>query len=204
MLGDVEVASESLARARRLMDENDASVATESALLALDTDDVNAASSFIDAADVHGASATVAYVRGNIAARTGRLEMAHKKFTECLSIDPAHIRARLNRSSISMAMNEGRSVLDDAEILLDMAPMLGLASVRKAEGHMMLGEWELASKQLRHVLETSPHHTHALTQLAACYMSMDRPERAESPLNEALRHSPEHAPAWHQRGLLYL
>jgi Tfp pilus assembly protein PilF len=33
---------------------------------------------------------------------------------------------------------------------------------------------------------------------------MDRPERAESPLNEALRHSPEHAPAWHQRGLLYL
>jgi hypothetical protein len=81
-----------------------------------------------------------------------------------------------------MAMNEGRSVLDDAEILLDMAPMLGLARVRKAEGHMMLGEWELASKQLRHVLETSPHHTHALTQLAACYMSMDRPERAESPL----------------------
>ena len=69
---------------------------------------------------------------------------------------------------------------------------------------MMLGEWEHASKQLRHVLETAPHHTHALTQLAACYMSMDRPERAESPLNEALRHSPEHAPAWHQRGLLYL
>lgn len=204
MLGDVEVASESLARARRLMNENDASVASESALLALDTNDVNAASGYIDAADVHGASATVAYVRGNIAARTGRLEVAHQKFTECLNIDPAHIRARLNRSSVSMAMNEGRSVLDDAEILLDMAPMLALARVRKAEGHMMLGEWEHASKQLRHVLETAPHHTHALTQLAACYMSMDRPERAESPLNEALRHSPEHAPAWHQRGLLYL
>ncbi|MDG1539436.1 MAG: tetratricopeptide repeat protein [Candidatus Poseidonia sp.] len=204
MLGDVEVASESLARARRLMNDNDASVASESALLALDTNDVNAASSYIDAADVHGASATVAYVRGNIAARTGRLEMAHQMFTECLNIDPAHIRARLNRSSVSMAMNEGRSVLDDAEILLDMAPMLALARVRKAEGHMMLGEWEPASKQLRHVLETAPHHTHALTQLAACYMSMDRPERAESPLNEALRHSPDHAPAWHQRGLLYL
>ncbi len=204
MLGDVEVASESLARARRLMNDNDASVASESALLALDTNDVNAASSYIDAADVHGASATVAYVRGNIAARTGRLEMAQQMFTECLNIDPAHIRARLNRSSVSMAMNEGRSVLDDAEILLDMAPMLALARVRKAEGHMMLGEWEPASKQLRHVLETAPHHTHALTQLAACYMSMDRPERAESPLNEALRHSPDHAPAWHQRGLLYL
>ena len=36
-------------------------------------------------------------------------------------------------------------------------------------------------------LENAPHHTHALTQLAACYMSMDRAERAEAPLNEALR-----------------
>lgn len=204
LLGEVEVAGESLARARRLMDENDASVASESALLALDTNDVNAAAGYIDAADVHGASATVAYVRGNIAARTGHLDLAHKNFTECLEQDPAHIRARLNRSSISMALDEGRRVLDDAEILLDLAPMLGLARVRKGEGHMMLGEWDQASKQFRHVLESAPHHTHALTQLAACYMSMDRPERAEAPLNEALRHSPEHAPAWHQRGLLYL
>jgi len=35
-------------------------------------------------------------------------------------------------------------------------------------------------------------------------MSTGRPERAEAPLNEALRISPDHAPAWHQRGLLYL
>ena len=33
---------------------------------------------------------------------------------------------------------------------------------------------------------------------------LDRPERAEGPLNEALRQSPDHAPAWHQRGLYYL
>jgi cytochrome c-type biogenesis protein CcmH/NrfG len=35
-------------------------------------------------------------------------------------------------------------------------------------------------------------------------MSMDRAERAEAPLNEALRQSPDHAAAWHQRGLYYM
>jgi len=35
-------------------------------------------------------------------------------------------------------------------------------------------------------------------------MGMDRAERAEAPLNEALRQSPDHAPAWHQRGLYYM
>ena len=35
-------------------------------------------------------------------------------------------------------------------------------------------------------------------------MALKRPERAEAPLNEALRLVPNHAPAWHQRGLLYL
>ena len=35
-------------------------------------------------------------------------------------------------------------------------------------------------------------------------MSMDRAERAEAPLNEALRQSPDHAAAWYQRGLYYM
>ena len=33
---------------------------------------------------------------------------------------------------------------------------------------------------------------------------MGRPEKAENPLNEALRLEPNHADAWHHRGLLYL
>ena len=41
-------------------------------------------------------------------------------------------------------------------------------------------------------------------KLAACYIALDRHERAEAPLNEALRIAPEYGDAWHQRGLLYL
>ena len=54
------------------------------------------------------------------------------------------------------------------------------------------------------MLEKAPHHHQALTQLAACFIALDRPERAETPLNEALRIAANYAPAWHQRGLLYL
>ena len=44
----------------------------------------------------------------------------------------------------------------------------------------------------------------ALTKLGACFLALDRPERAEGPINEALRLAPDHADAWHQRGMLYL
>ena len=69
---------------------------------------------------------------------------------------------------------------------------------------MMLSNWEEAKDDLEVIVENAPHHHHALTQLASCFMAMDRPEKAEAPLNEALRLAPEHTEAWHQRGLLYL
>jgi tetratricopeptide (TPR) repeat protein len=204
LLLQFDTAEESLARARRLMGDTNPSVATESALLALDGNDIVSASSFVDAADVHGQTPTTAYVRGNIAAKQGRLKQALLHYSEGLALDPAHIRARLNRCAALLATNEPKKALDDAEALLLMAPLLAIARIRKGEAHMHLEEWDLACQEFKHVLEHAPHHTHALTQMAACYMSMDRAERAEGPLNEALRQSPDHAPAWHQRGLLYL
>ena len=204
LLLQLDTAEESLARARRLMCDTNPSVATESALLALDGNDIVSASSFVDAADVHGQTPTTAYVRGNIAAKQGRLKQALLHYSEGLALDPAHIRARLNRCAALLATNEPKKALDDAEALLLMAPLLAIARIRKGEAHMHLEEWDLGCQEFKHVLEHAPHHTHALTQMAACYMSMDRAERAEGPLNEALRQSPDHAPAWHQRGLLYL
>ena len=204
LLGQRETAEESLTRASRLMSENNPSVSCEAALLALDGGDVERATFHVDAAEVHGQNATTAYLRGNIAASKGHLKQALFHYSDCLTLDPAHIRARLNRSSVNLGLNDAHAALDDAEHLLDLAPQLAVARVRKGDAHMHLGEWNLASKAFKQVLENAPHHTHALTQLAACYMSMDRPERAEAPLNEALRQSPNHAAAWYQRGLYYL
>ena len=204
LLGDLPGAEEDIARALRLLPDEDPSAASEAALLALDLNDISAAMKHIEAASIHGDSATISYVRGNIAARNGILDKALMQFDEALASDPSHIRARLNRCSILMAMGEGRKVLDDAEILLDLAPSLTLARLRRAEGFMLLSEWDNARDDLKMVLETSPHHYHALTQLGSCYLSLQRPERAEGPLNEAIRLNQDHAPAWHQRGLLYL
>ena len=204
LLGDLQEAEEAIARALRLLPSEDTSAAAEAAMLALDLEDLSAATKYIEAAAIHGNSATISYVRGNIAARSGILDKALMQFDEALSADPAHIRARLNRCSILQAMGDGRKVIDDAEILLDLAPSLTLARLRRAEGFMLLSEWEHARDDLKMVLEAAPHHCHALTQLGSCYLSLERPERAEGPLNEAIRLDQNHAPAWHQRGLLYL
>lgn len=204
LLGQRDTAEESLTRASRLMSENNPSVSCEAALLALDGGDIERATYHVDAAEVHAQNATTAYLRGNIAAAKGHLKQALFHYTDCLTLEPAHIRARLNRSSVNLGLNDAQAALDDTEHLLDLAPQLAVARIRKGDAHMHLAQWDTASKAFKHVLENAPHHTHALTQLAACYMSMDRPERAEAPLNEALRQSPDHAPAWHQRGLYYL
>ena len=204
LLRNMDGAEEALTRARRLLPEGDSSAAAEAALLALDQGDITAAASLIDVADIHGDSPVISYVRGNIEARTGHLDRALEYYGKTLKADTTHIRARLNRCSIYMALDEGRKALDDTEILLDLAPNFTLARFRKAEAEMMLGEWSRAREDLDIVLEKAPHHHQALTQLAACFIALDRPERAETPLNEALRIAPNYAPAWHQRGLLYL
>ena len=204
LLRNMDGAEEALTRARRLLPEDDSSAAAEAALLALDQGDITTAASEIDVADIHGDSPVISYVRGNIEARSGHLDRALEYYGKTLAADTNHIRARLNRCSIYMALDEGRKALDDAEILLDLAPNFTLARFRKAEAEMMLGEWIRAREDLDIVLEKAPHHYQALTQLAACFIALERPERAETPLNEALRIAPNYAPAWHQRGLLYL
>ena len=204
LLKNLDAAEEALTRARRLLAEDDSSAAGEAALLALDQGDITAAASHIDVADIHGDSAVITYVRGNIEARTGHLDRALEYYGKTLKADPTHIRARLNRCSIYMALDEGRKALDDAEALLELAPNFTLARFRKAEAEMMLGDWADAREDLDLVLERAPHHHQAMTQLAACFIALGRPERAEAPLNDALRIAPNHAPAWHQRGLLYL
>ena len=111
------------------------------------------------------------------------MDRALEYYGKALKSDTNHIRARLNRCSIYMAMDDGTKALDDAQILLDLAPNFTLARFRKAEAEMMLGDWSQAREDLDIVLEKSPHHHQALTQLAACFIALDRPERAETPLN---------------------
>ena len=204
LLGKRVEAVETLTRARRLLPDEDPSAAAESALLCLDKGDLEGATQHIDAASIRGEGAIVSYVRGNIAANQGHLKAAQSHFDEAINIDPTHVRARLNRASIHMASNNAQGALDDANILLELAPGLALAKLRRAEANMMLANWDDAKTDLEQIVEDAPHHHHALTQLAACYISMERPEKAEAPLNEALRLAPDHTDAWHQRGLLYL
>jgi tetratricopeptide (TPR) repeat protein len=204
LLGQTEKAEETLTRARRLMDDEDPSAAAESALLALDKGDLELATQHIDAASIRGEGAIMSYVRGNIAARKGHLKNALTHFNEALESDHLHVRARLNRCSLHMGLNNAQAALDDANTLLEIAPGLGLAKLRRAEANMMQSQWTHARDDLEEIVATAPHHHHALTQLAACYIAMERPEKAEAPLNEALRLEPNHTDAWHQRGLLYL
>ena len=204
LLKSVDEASDSLVRARRLLGETDASVSVESALLAIDMDDLNAATRYIDAAGIQGESTTISYVRGNIAIRLGELDRAVGLYNEVLEDNPKHIRARLNRISCHLALNQAIEAKSDAETLLSLAPELTVAIFARADAQSRLGEWEEAKDGFREVLEVAPHHYQALTKLAACYIALDRHERAESPLNEALRIAPEYGDAWHQRGLLYL
>ena len=204
LLKDLSQASESLTRARRLMGETDSSCSIEAAMLAIDLDDIHAATRYIDAAEIQGSSETIAYVRGTIAIKNGDLDRAVSMYSETLNENPKHIRARLNRIGCYLELDRAMDAKDDANILLSLAPELTVAVFARADAQSRLGEWEEAKDGFLAVLEEAPHHYQALTKLGACYLALDRPERAEGPINEALRLAPDHADAWHQRGLLYM
>ena len=203
LMKNLDEAGESLTRARRLLGETDSSCAIEAAMLAIDLDDIHAATRYIDAAEIQGSGSTIAYVRGTIAIKSGDLERAISMYSETLSETPKHIRARLNRISCYLGLDQALEAKDDANILLSLAPELTVAVFAKADAQSRLGEWEEAKEGFQAVLEKAPHHYQALTKLGACYLALDRPERAEGPINEALRLAPDYADAWHHRGMLY-
>lgn len=204
LLSRMELAEEALTRATRLLAEDDPSVSAEAALLALDNDDIDSAKQHVDAASIRGGGAVVPYIRGNIATRTGNLKSAKAHYDDALGLDPTHVRSRLNRCSANMALDNAKAALDDANVLLEIAPDLMLGKLKRAEASMMLGDWSNAKTDLEEIIEKAPTQYQARTQLAGCFIALGRPEQAESPLNEALMINPDYAPAWFQRGLLYL
>ena len=158
----------------------------------------------VDAASIRGGGAVVSYIRGNIATRTGNLKSAKAHYDDALGLDSAHVKSRLNRCSVNMALDNAKAALDDANVLLEIAPDMMLSKLKRAEASMMLGDWTNAKSDLEEIIEKSPTQYQAMTQLAGCFIALGRPEQAESPLNEALMINQDHAPAWFQRGLLYL
>ncbi len=204
LMKELETAEESLNRARRLMEETSA-LDAEAALLALDCGDLAEAQRLVESSSVSDPeNPIIPYIKGNIAAANCRFEEAKEYYDITISKQPNHVRARLNRASVNMALNEAQETLDDCQILLSESPELALALVRRCEALMMLAQWSEAKEGWETVIETNPRHAHALMQLAACHMALERPELAETPLNDALRLDSSNSAAWHQRGLLYL
>ena len=204
MLQDYSEAQISLARARRLLPEEPL-IAAEEALLALDGNDVEAASRLIAEAHVlERDSPVIDYVKGVVAARRGDLIEAKRLFDTVLFEDPNHVRARLNRCTTLMIDQDHHAALDDVQFLLEAHPELDLARLRRGEIMMSLGEWEEAESNFRDVLSRRGKNPHALIQLGAALVAQERLTEAEQPLNEAIRLDGESAEGWYQRGLLYV
>ncbi len=204
MLQDFSEAQISLARARRLLPDEPL-IAAEEALLALDGNDVEAASRLIS--EAHGLerdSPVTDHVKGVVAARRGDLIEAKRLFDSVLAEDPNHVRARLNRCTTLMIDEDHHAALDDVQFLLEAHPELDLARLRRGEIMLSLGEWSEAESNFRDVLSRRGKNPHALIQLGAALVAQERLTEAEQPLNEAIRLDGESAEGWYQRGLLYV
>jgi tetratricopeptide (TPR) repeat protein len=205
LLKNFEIAKEALDRASRLL-EGEPSVDAESALLALDIGDLVEANRLIDSAAIGlEETAIISYLKGNLSCMNGNFIAARNHFDDVLERhDPLHVRARLNRIAASLALGLHDSAMDDCRVLLEHAPELTLAKCRMADIFMLVADWATAKELWLEILEVNANHPHALTQLAACNITLGNPDQAEAPLNKAIRLDPNFAPAWHNRGLLYL
>ena len=204
-LKNYDLAKEALDRSSRLLD-GEPIVSAEAALLALDNGDLVEANRLIEAASVTlENTALISYLRGNLASMSGNFLAARNHYDDVLEIhDPLHVRARLNRIAVSISLGLFDSAMDDCRVLLEHSPNLTLAKCRMADTLMLIANWSQAKDLWEEVLDINGNHPHALTQLAACNISLGNPDQAEAPLNKAIRLDSNFSSAWHNRGLLYL
>ena len=203
-MGDLEEASISIERSRRLL-EGEGMVTIEEALLHLDLGRVDEAAILVKQAMGESADSTVVeYVRALVSAQRGQLGEARRSLEAVLEVEPGHVRARLNRCSVSMLLEDMHLALDDANELLALYPNLDIARLRRCEILMTLGEWSDAELEIRNLLERKPHHSPALTHLGRTLVALERTDEALPYLDEAIRLDQTEAEAWYQRGLFYL
>ena len=202
--GALDEAEVALVRARRLIPEHP-SISLEEAQLFLEIGDLEQANALtLEATTTLKENQTVPFIRGIIAAKNGRFREAIKLFSDTLSFDPKHARARLNRSSAALLCDDLAMALDDATQLVEERPNHELGRLRKSEILMNQGDWESAESELRELLKLSYNHSMGLVHLGTCMIAMGKSEQAEKPLNKAIETNPNLSEAWYQRGLLYL
>jgi len=203
-MGDLEEATTALHRSQRLLPE-EPMVAIEEALLNLDLGRLDDAALLVKQAAGGAADRTVVeYVKALVAAQRGQLGEARRSFERVLDADPGHVRARLNRCSVSMLLADMHLALDDANELLVMYPDLDIARLRRCEILMTLGDWAEAERDIRNLLDRKPHHSPALTHLGRTLAALGRLDEALPYLDEAIRIDQTLAEGWYQRGLYYL
>ena len=202
--GAFDEAEVALVRARRLIPEHP-SISLEEAQLFLEIGDLEQANALtLEATTTLKDNQTVPFIRGIIAAKNGRFREAIKLFSDTLSFDPTHARARLNRSSAALLCDDLAMALDDATQLVEDRPKHELGRLRKSEILMNQGDWGNAEFELRELLKLSHNHSMGLVHLGTCMIAMGKSEQAEKPLNKAIEANPNLSEAWYQRGLLYV
>ena len=203
-LGEFDEAEVSIVRASRLDNENPMILA-EYALLRIDQGEISEAERLVHEAETSLSDKDVLhYIRGLIAAELGNYPEARRRFDTVLVQDPKHVRARLNRATVAVLMNDHSLALEDSELLLKEYPNLDLARLRRAESLMGLGKWEWAEVALREIIERKPGHVPALISMGATLCALDRAEEALPPLDEAIRLESDNPNAWHMRAQFYI
>ncbi|MDP6856271.1 MAG: tetratricopeptide repeat protein [Candidatus Thalassarchaeaceae archaeon] len=203
-LGELDEAEVSIVRAFRL-DSNDPMILVEHALLKIDQGNLPEAERLVHEAETSLSDTEVLhYIRGLIAAERGNLDEARRRFDDVLVSDPNHVRARLNRATVAVLMNDHAIALEDSELLLKQYPELDLARLRRAEALMGLTKWEWAEIALREIIERKPGHVPALISMGATLCALDRSEEALPPLDEAIRLDSDNPDAWHMRAQFYI
>ena len=203
-LGELDEAEVSIVRASRL-DAHNPMILVEHALLKIDQGHLSEAERLVHEAETTLSDLDVLhYIRGLIAAEHGNLETARRRFDDVLIRDSNHVRARLNRATVAILMEDYAIALEDSEFLLKHYPELDLARLRRAEALMGLDQWEWAEIALREIIERKPGHVPALISMGATLCALDRSEEALQPLDEAIRLDSENPDAWHMRAQFYI
>lgn len=120
----------------------------------------------------------VLYNVGECYDRLGDATRAEKFYNECLQRVPNHVACRHSLDLLLVRQNrqpEARKMVDD---WLTREPKLAAAYAEDGWLWQQIGDLPRAQARLHQALELEPHDERTLTELAALYEIMQRPDRA--------------------------
>jgi superkiller protein 3 len=119
--------------------------------------------------------------------KSGQLPLARESFERAITLDPKHVKSRLNLSRVLLEQNEPREAVTHIEVAITLDSTSGESYRLLGRARAALNESEEAIEAYQTALTINDRDVWAMNNLGLLLMKLERHEEALAPLARAIQ-----------------